>query len=61
MLGGTIGCKPPISLSLMVPVAYKVRLHKWVDNDHYDRQPFKEFRVVLSPAGTVMSIVVPAG
>ncbi len=42
-------------------VAYKVRLHTWVDNDHYDPHPIKEFRVVLSPAGTVVSVVIPAG
>jgi hypothetical protein len=41
-------------------VAYRIRLHKWVDNDGYDPTPIKEFQVVLAPEGTSIRVVVPA-
>ena len=41
-------------------VAYQVKLHHWVGNDHYDPEPFREFRVVLAEEGTTFPVVIPA-
>lgn len=40
-------------------VAYQIRLHELIDNDHYDSDPILEFRVVLSSAGTVVPVTIP--
>lgn len=37
-------------------VAYRIVLHRFVDEDHYE--PIKQFRVVLAPGGTTTSVVV---
>jgi len=43
-----------------LPVAtYRIRLHRWVDNDHYDVHPIKEFRVELAPTGSTIAITIP--
>ncbi len=41
-------------------VVYEVRLHEWVDNDHYDPVPIMEFQVVLTPAGLDVPVTLPA-
>jgi hypothetical protein len=43
-----------------LPVAlYEVGLHKYVDNDHYDPEPMRTFRIALAPGGTSTKVVVP--
>ena len=40
-------------------VVYHVRLHRWVDNDHYDPVPISEFRIELMPGGTTAEVAIP--
>jgi hypothetical protein len=47
-------------LSNIPAVAYQVRLHEWIGNDHYDPIPIREFRVVLAEEGTTFPVVIPA-
>lgn len=44
------------SLANLPAVAYRITLHRFVENDHYEH--IKEFRVVLSPGGTTTSVAV---
>lgn len=43
----------------LAAVAYRVRLHEWVDNDHYDPDPILEFGVVLPSTGKTVPITIP--
>ena len=40
-------------------VAYRVGLHKLI-GDHYDPDPVKEFRVVVTPPGKVVPVTIPS-
>lgn len=44
------------SIPNLPAVAYRIVLHRFVDNDHYE--PIKRFRVVLAPRGTTHRVVV---
>lgn len=40
-------------------VGYEVRLHRFVQQDHYDKVPFAEARVQVTTLGTVITIRAP--
>jgi hypothetical protein len=41
----------------MPAIAYLVRFHEWVDNDHHDPKPFAEVRFRLTPAGATVPVI----
>lgn len=41
-------------------VAYRVLLHEWIDNDHYDPEPVAELPVSLPAAGKTVVVTLPS-